>query len=111
MQEKIKFHLDENLNAAIADALRRDGIEVTTTPEVGLIGASDEVQIEFAISQYRVIVTHDDDFVAIHRSGVQHTGIVYCNQNLRSIGEIVRFLILIWEVLTPEDMRNQLEFI
>ena len=29
----------------------------------------------------------------------------------RSIGEIVRGLILIWKILDPEDMRNQVEFL
>ena len=40
--EKIKFHLDESVERAIADGLRRREIDVTTTPEVELIGVSDE---------------------------------------------------------------------
>ena len=39
MSEQIKFHLDENVSSAIADGLRRRGINATTTAEVGLIGA------------------------------------------------------------------------
>lgn len=31
MAEKIKFHLDENVNNAIAQGLSRRGIDVTTT--------------------------------------------------------------------------------
>jgi len=37
---KIKFHLDENITLAIANGLRRRGIDVTTTPEKGMIGQS-----------------------------------------------------------------------
>jgi len=48
VSERIKFHLDENVSSAIADGLRRRGIDVTTTAEVGLIGASDETQLAFA---------------------------------------------------------------
>ena len=55
MTEKIKFHLDENVRNAIANGLTRRGINVTTTPEQSLIGVSDEVQLEFAKSQNRVI--------------------------------------------------------
>jgi hypothetical protein len=44
VSEQIKFHLDENVSSAIADGLRRRGINATTTTEVGLIGASDETQ-------------------------------------------------------------------
>lgn len=91
--------------------MRRRGIDVTTTPETGLIAASDVEQVTFALSQSRVIFTHDDDFVVLHQSGITHSGITYCSQNRRSIGEILTSLILIWEVLEPEDIKNQLEFL
>ena len=57
MAEKIKFHLDENVANAIAQGLKRRGIDVTTTSERSLIGVSDKVQLEFARSQRRVIFT------------------------------------------------------
>lgn len=106
MSNKIKFHLDESVSNAIALGLRRRGIDVTTTPETGLIGASDQQQIAFALSNNRIIITHDDDFVILHHQGVNHAGITYCDQNHRSIGEILSTLIIIWEVLKPEDMKN-----
>ncbi len=62
MTEKIKFHLDENVTNAIAEGLRRRGIDVTTTPEQSLIGISDEAQLQFALSQNRIIFTQDTDF-------------------------------------------------
>jgi predicted nuclease of predicted toxin-antitoxin system len=49
--------------------LKRRGIDVTTTPEARLLGAIDEEQLAFAISQGRVIFTQDDDFLAIHQRG------------------------------------------
>ena len=109
--EKIRFHLDEQVDRAIGEALSRRGIDVTTTPEAGLLGAVDQEQLAFAISQQRVIFTRDDDFLAFHQRGIEHYGLVYCHQNSRSIGEIVRGLILIWEVLEPLDMQNHIEFI
>jgi len=111
MTEKIRFHLDESVSNAIAAGLRRRGIDVTTTPEVGLLAASDEEQLSFALSQNRVLVTHDDDFVVLHQRGIGHSGIAYCSLNRRSIGEILNTLVLIWEVLELEEMKNQLEFL
>ena len=108
---KIRFHLDEQVDRSIAEALRRRNVDITTTPEVGLLGATDEEQLAFSVSQERVIFTQDDDFLAIHQQGLEHYGIAYCHQNSRSIGEIVRGLILIWEVLEPLDMKNHVEFI
>ncbi|MFE1744830.1 DUF5615 family PIN-like protein [Coleofasciculus sp. H7-2] len=111
MLETIRFHMDENVNTAIADGLRRRGIDVTTTAEAGLISSPDEVQIEFALSQNRVIFTADADFLRLHQAGVEHAGITYCHQGSRSIGDILRGLILIWELLEPEDMRDRVEFL
>ncbi len=77
---KIKFHLDENISLAIANGLRRRAIDISTTPEQGMIGQSDEQQLEFGLSQDRVIFTQDTDFLRLHRAGYPHAGIVYCPQ-------------------------------
>lgn len=111
MVEKIKFHLDENVRNAIAQGLRRRNIDVTTTPEESLIGASDQAQLEFAVSQNRVIFTQDTDFLRINRENTNHCGMVYCSQGYKSIGEIIRGVILIWELLEPVDMYGKVEFL
>ncbi len=111
MHETIRFHLDENVNNAIADGLRRRRIDVTTTPESGLISSSDEEQLRFARSQGRVIFTQDSDFLKLHNAGFEHCGIVYCVKGSRSIGEICRGLILIWEVLEAEEIAGKVEFL
>ena len=111
MAEKIRFHLDENVSNAVADGLRRRGIDVTTTPEEALISVSDKAQLEFALSQKRVIFTQDTDFLRMHQIGNIHAGIVYCSQGNKSIGEIIRGLILIWELLEPNDLFGRVEFL
>lgn len=80
MTDKIKFHLDENVRNAIAEGLRRRGIDVTTTPEQSLLSVSDEGQLRFACSQNRVIFTQDTDFLRMNQTGITHFGIVYCSQ-------------------------------
>lgn len=40
MSRTIRFHLDENCPRALADGLRRRDIDVTTTPEAGLLEAT-----------------------------------------------------------------------
>lgn len=39
MTKTIRFHLDENVSNAIAEGLRRRGIDVITTPETDMMGA------------------------------------------------------------------------
>jgi predicted nuclease of predicted toxin-antitoxin system len=111
MSDRIKFHLDENVSNAIADGLRRRGIDVTTTSEVGLISASDEEQVAFALSEKRVIFTQDDDFLRLHQAGISHYGITYCRQRSRTIGEIIKTLALIWQLVELDDIKGKVEFI
>ncbi len=111
MARTIRFHLDENCHRAIAEGLRRRGIDVTTTPDVGLLGATDDEQAAYGLAQRRVIFTQDRDFLRLHASRVHHAGIAYCANGTRSVGEIIHALVLIWEILEPEDMVNQVEFL
>lgn len=76
--QSIRFHLDENVDHAIADALQRYGVDVTVTSEVGLLRATDDAQLAFARDNTRVMVTHDEDFLVLHGQGIPHVGIAYC---------------------------------
>jgi predicted nuclease of predicted toxin-antitoxin system len=110
MARTIRFHLDEHVAHAVADGLRRLGVDVTTTTDAGLVGASDLQQLAFAVATGRVLFTEDRDFLALAATH-EHPGLAYCAQNTRSIGQIVRGLQLIWEVYEPEEMRNRIEFL
>lgn len=111
MPRTIRFHLDEHVAHAVADGLRRLGIDVTTTTDARLLGASDAAQIAYCLGEGRVIFTEGDDLLVLSAAGVEHAGIGYCQQNTRSIGQIIRALELMWEVYEPEEMRNRIEFI
>jgi predicted nuclease of predicted toxin-antitoxin system len=111
MNERIRFHLDENVDPVIAIALRRYGIDVTTTGEAGLRTATDDMQLAYVQREHRVIVTHDDDFLRIASKQSEHHGIAYCHIEARSIGDIIRRLRLIYEVLTPEEMQGHVEYL
>jgi predicted nuclease of predicted toxin-antitoxin system len=110
MPRTIRFHLDEHIAKAVANGLRRLGIDVTTSADAGLLGASDPEQLAYALAEGRVFFTQDSDFLAL--AGVtQHAGIVYCDQNTRTIGQMVRGLQLLWDVYEPDEMQNRVEFI
>jgi predicted nuclease of predicted toxin-antitoxin system len=111
MPQSLKFHLDEHVDPAVASGLRRRGIDVTTTIEAGLQGAQDKDHIAFALPAGRVIVTHDDDYLALHAQGAPHAGIAYCHQHARSVGEIIRMLALMWQVLEPMEMESRIQYL
>jgi predicted nuclease of predicted toxin-antitoxin system len=106
----IRFHLDQHVSSAVARGLRLRGVDVTTTAEAGLQDASDEKQLEYIQATGRVIFTEDDDFLRIHDAGQSHPGIVYSKQGTRSIGEIVRFLLLMSDCLETDDLRGRIEY-
>ena len=110
MPKTIRFHLDENCDPRIALGLRRHGIDMTTSADAGLLHALDEEQLTFAGAEGRVMVTHDSDFLGI-AAGAQHAGIAYCHRERRSLGQIIRRLILLWEVYEPGEMKNRIEFL
>lgn len=111
MLRTIRDHLDEDVDPAIAEGLRRLGIDVTTSQEVGLLGALDPIQLAFAHSRGRVLVTHDDDHLMLQSRGVEHSGIAYCHRLRRSIGEIIDALSLLWELCEPDEMVNRVEYL
>lgn len=111
MSNRIRFHLDENVDPVIASALQRHGIDVSTAVGAGLRTRSDEDHLAFAFQEQRVVVTHDDDFLRFVSRTDNHPGIAYCHTEARTVGEIIRALILIYEVLSPEEIRGHVEFL
>ena len=111
MSEFIRFHLDENVDPDIALALRRSNIDVTTSQEVNLLAEGDLVQLDFARKESRILVTHDDDFLILDSQGTDHSGIAYCQKDTKSIGYIIRMLVLLYEVIKPEEMVSRVEYL
>jgi hypothetical protein len=106
----IKFYVDEHVPPAVTYGLRRRSVDVLTTQEAGMLGQDDDSQLRLATGKERVVFTQDADFLALHNKGIEHAGIAYAPQQT-PIGEIVRGLLLIHDILTPEEMRGRLEFI
>jgi uncharacterized protein with PIN domain len=110
MGQSIKFYTDEHVAKAIAHGLRQRGADVLTVPEAGLLGASDEDHLARAQAEGRVLFTQDDDFLRLHATGVAHAGIAYAPQGT-AIGDIIRSLMLLYQVLEAEDMNGHVEYV
>ena len=107
----LRFHLDEHVPHAVASALRRRAIDVTTTSQAGLLGQSDELHIAFALREERVIYSQDDDFLIAASRGTEHAGVVYNSPGSRTIAQIIEFLILLDACMSAREMRNHVEFV
>lgn len=96
---------------AVANGLRRRGVDVLTAHEAGRHGFPDDEQLTFAAQQGRVMVTMDSDYIALSAQGTPHAGIAYAKPDSLSIGEWVQSLILIYDVLDSDDMNDHIEYL
>lgn len=110
MTDRIKFYTDEHVPKAVVNGLRQRGVESLTVVEAGTLGAGDEEHLEFARREGRVLFTQDDDFLRLHSSGSPHAGLVYAPQQT-PVGTAIRGLLLVYDLLTPEEMKGHVEFV
>ena len=111
MATAIRFHLDEHLSSDIANALGRSGIDITTTVQAGLRTAPDATQWDYAQRESRVIVTCDTDFLLMHKATPIHSGIVFFAKGSLTMREIIEGLTLIHGAMSPDEIRNRIEFL
>ena len=107
----IRFQTDEHVSSKIARRLRALGLDAVTAHESGLRGASDLTQLTAARISGRVMVTQDDDYLALSAAGVAHAGIAYCAQGSRTIGEMVEMLEAIGKAMEPEEMIGRVQYL
>jgi len=103
-----RFYANENLPAELVITLRRLWHDVLTSYEAGNAnqGIPDEQVLTTATADNRAIITlNRDDFLALHRSGVEHGGIVVCkdDKDLQGLGEVLHNYLT-----TQETLQNRL---
>jgi hypothetical protein len=106
----VRYYLDEHIQEAVLRGLRARGVDVTSVMEEDQRGASDLEHIRFGLAHGRVIVSYDPDFLRLHAQGVDHAGLAF-KEGGASIGELVRGLLLIWSVMSAEEMHGHVEFL
>lgn len=68
---------DENYPLPVVEALRALGHDVLTVQGAGLSGRSDLEVLAAATADGRGVLTHDRDFLYLHRTNRPHAGIVW----------------------------------
>lgn len=111
----MKIYCDENIESTIVEGLKRRGIKVISTRDRKDLGKSDEYHLKRAFELGAVVLTHDTDILKIahrwNREGKEHKGILYAHPLDLSIGECIRMVELVTQVLTEEEIKNHIEFL
>lgn len=111
-QERIRIYIDESVNIAIAEGLKRRGIDAWSAKDVGKLGQTDEEQLRYAVREKAVIFTHDDDFLTmVSKSNREHYGVIYVHQQKLPLGECIRRVKNLVETKSVEEMQNHIEFL
>ena len=103
--------LDEDVRITLADILRQRGYDAVHVLEVGRGGKSDHQQLAYAVSQRRVMLTHNiRDYLLLDRTyrtqGTVHFGIIVSDQI--PLREILRRTLRCLSRYTMEDMCNRI---
>lgn len=107
---RIRYQFDEHVAHAIARALVQQGIDVATADGSAAVGLPDDQLLTRCGVEGRVVVTQDRDFLRLHRQGLPHAGIVFWEHGSRSIGDMVAFLSLLADVVSPDEMAGRVEY-
>jgi len=112
---KIRIYTNESVDVAIAEGLKRRGVDAFSARDTGNLGLMDEGQLAYAGNEKAAIFTYDTDFLRIAarwmEAGRTHQGIIYCHPKSYSIGECLRKLRVLTSVLSSEDMVDHIEFL
>jgi hypothetical protein len=113
----IRLYLEEDsMRHALVRALRSRGVDVLTALEAGMIDRVDEIHLEYATAQGRVLYSFIvRDFFRLHTAflaqGKAHAGIILAPQQRYAVGEQMRRLLKLIAAKSAEGMQNQVEFL
>ena len=107
--------MDHHVDAAITSGLRQRGVDVLTAYEDGTAELEDDLLLARATRLGRVLFSQDADLLNVTdhwvTTGREFAGLVYAHQLGITIGQAIRDLLLIAQVLDREDMSNHSEFL
>lgn len=109
------LYFDEDVSVIVAKILRNRGFDVVCAQEVGMLKAPDEAQLDYAVQERRIFVTHNKKhFIEWHnhyiRQGKRHYGIILATRR-RNNYEMARRLLRLLDVETTGKLEMQLKYV
>ncbi len=111
----VALYMDVHIPRSVSDGLVRRGVSVLTSQADETQQWSDERILARATELGRVLVTQDEDLLAIandwQTTGTSFSGVIYAHQLIVSIGVFIADLALIAECGSPEDHTNRVIYL
>ncbi|GAA0266475.1 DUF5615 family PIN-like protein [Halobacterium noricense] len=107
----VRFLLDEDTEASLADTLSRAGHDVDRVVNVDTLGtgAKDPEVLQYAARTNRIIVTHDDDYVQAPRD--DHEDVFYAPEQRLSSHKLYRIIQCVLESYPDRDAIQPVVFL
>ena len=103
----LTFYFDTHIAKAVALQLRAKGVNVVRCEEVDMADASDEAHLQYATDNGYVMVSQDDDFLALDAQWQsderQHAGIMKIPSEMQGRGQISHLVITLLFYVEAED--------
>lgn len=105
-----RFYANENLTFELVELLRQQGYDVLTSLEAGNANQRipDDQVLRTATEDNRAVLTFNrDDFLRLHRSGVNHSGIIICkdDSDLSGLSQALHDYLMAQEILQNRLLR------
>jgi hypothetical protein len=87
----LRFYSNENFPLAMVKALEKYGYDVLTSYQAGQAnkGIPDDKVLFYGTEQHRIVITlNRDDFIALHKQGLNHQGILICKDDRDYQGQV-----------------------
>ena len=113
---KIRFQADNDLNYFIVLATRRldPGLDFQSATEASLHGVPDELVLELATRENRVLVSHDKKTMPKHFfefiSKTSSPGLIVVSRKM-SVGRASELLHIVWSASETEEYVNKLVYL
>ena len=107
----LRFYFDESVELAVSEQLAAGGLDVVSAHSMEKLGDDDRNHLERATAMERVLCTYDSDFLRLAVEGIEHTGIIFAQQQKASIGGWVREIRALHARLTAEEAAGQVIFL
>lgn len=106
----VSLGADEHIPQAIIEGLRARGIEVIGVAEEPWRGATDHDLLTRFHQDGRILLTNDRDFLRL-TADRDHAGIIFVTSQHAGIGEVVRAVVRLVDVIPADGFSNNVFFV